>query len=426
MTLPLPNIFKLLTAGVVFAAVAVVLAVVNRSPDIEVGSPSAGAANDRISLLQEAVRSRPEEPRGYAALGEAYLQKARESADPAWYAKAEVVLRRALRLDPRSPDALIAQGTLDLARHDFAAALRRGRAARRAAPELVRPYGVLVDALVELGRYEAAGRELQRMIDLKPNLASYARVSYFRELHGDLAGALDAMRLAVSAGGEAAENVAYVQSLLGNLEFARGDLAAARRAHSAALERFPGHAPASAGLARVVAAEGDLAGSIERWSELVARLPLPEYVVGLAEAELAAGRRGDARRHLELVGAQQRLLARGGVNVDVELALFEADHGSPRRAVALAHDAMRAAPSVRSEDALGWALTAAGRPREGLVHARRALRLGWRDPLVLYHAGMTAKAAGEQALARRWLRRALARNPAFSPLYAPRAKRALR
>ncbi|MDQ5833480.1 MAG: hypothetical protein M3550_10565, partial [Actinomycetota bacterium] len=85
-----------------------------------------------------------------------------------------------------------------------------------------------------------------------------------------------------------------------------------------------------------------------------------------------------------------------------------------------------AAPSVRSADALGWALTRAGQPVEGLAYARRALRLGSRDALFLYHAGMAARAAGEQGAARDYLARALAANPSFSPLHAPVARRALK
>jgi hypothetical protein len=39
---------------------------------------------------------------------------------------------------------------------------------------------------------------------------------------------------------------------------------------------------------------------------------------------------------------------------------------------------------------------------------------------------MSARAAGRQQLARAYLSRSLAKNPRFSPLYAPRARRALR
>jgi hypothetical protein len=78
------------------------------------------------------------------------------------------------------------------------------------------------------------------MVDRKPDLAAYARVSYFRELHGDLGGARDALERALSAGGEAAENVAYVDTLLSHVDLLRGRLHLAAREAREALARFPG------------------------------------------------------------------------------------------------------------------------------------------------------------------------------------------
>ncbi len=429
----------LLAAAASFAAMLAVLVVVmgaGRDP-VATGAarrlaatpdaPRPGATTDqRIAILQATVRAQPTRADGYTLLAGAYRQKVRETGDATFYAKADRLTARALRLAPGDPAALTERAALEASRHDFRGALRDALAARRAAPAVDKPFGVLVDALVELGRYRAAGTALQQMVDRRPDLAAYARVSYFRELHGDLRGAAAAMRLAVSAGSGTAENTASVQALLGDLELARGRVDAAALAYRQALALVPRYAAADAGLARVEAARGDLPAAIRRLSGVVARLPLPQYVVALGETELAAGRRADARRDLALVGAEQRLLATNGVNTDVDLALFEADHGSPARAVALGRRAWAQAPSVRSADALGWALTRAGRPREGLRWAHRALRLHSRDTMFLYHAGMTARAAGDRAAARAWLQRALATNPRFSPLYAPRAARALR
>jgi tetratricopeptide (TPR) repeat protein len=379
-----------------------------------------------IARLQAAVRAAPGNPQRETELADAYLQKVRETGDVSYYARAEGLLRRAAARAPRDPDVLISQGTLALARHDFAGALELGRRARALNPDSRAADPVEVDALVELGRYRAAERALQAMVDAKPNLASYARVSYFRELHGDLGGAVTAMQRAISAGGAVRENVAYVQSLLGHLELARGDLGAARRAFDLALRGVPSYVPALAGRARLDAAHGDLDGAIRRWRPIVDRLPLPEYVVGLGEAELAAGRRADARRDLALVGAEQRLLASAGVNSDVELALYEADHGDRARGVVLARRAYASAPSVRSADALGWALSRAGRPEAGLRWAHRALRLGSLDAGVRFHAGMTALAAGRRDEGRRDLRLALAHGlAAASPWQAQHARRAL-
>jgi tetratricopeptide (TPR) repeat protein len=390
-------------------------------------APSPGATTDqRIRILQATVRADPRRADGYVLLAGAYEQKVRETGDAAFHAKAASALHRALALAPGDPAALTQRAALEASRHDFRAGLRDALAAHRAAPDVAKPYGVLVDSLIELGRYGAAARALQEMVDVRPDLAAYARVSYFRELHGDLRGAVAAMNLAVSAGGGTPENTAYVQGLLGDLEFARGRLGAASAAYREALFVLPHHAPSEVGLARVEAARGDLAAAIGRLREVVARLPLPQYVVALGETELAAGRTPAARRDLALVRVEERLQALGGVNTDVDLALFEAEHGSPMRAVTLARLAWAAAPSVRSADALGWAHTRAGDPASGVRWARCALRLGSRDPMFLYHAGMAARAAGERRLARGWLSRALAANPRFSPLYGPRAERALR
>lgn len=416
----------------VFLVALAVLGLVNRSPgeapptdSARAQIPRGASTEERIRALQEAVRGGSDDAGTYAQLGDAYLQRARETADPSFYSRADGAYREALRRDERDLAAVTGLGTLALARHDFRAGLRRAEEARRLEPALVRSYAVLVDSRIELGQYDEAGRDLQRMVDLKPNLASYARVSYFRELHGDLSGAVEAMDLAAAAGGDAPENVAYVQALLGGLEFNRGRLAAAEDAYRTALRSVPGYVPAAAGLARLDASKGRFGPAIAAYRELVGRLPLPEYAIALGEAELAAGREREGRGDLELVSAEERLLRGAGVNTDVEIAIFEADHGSPDRAVELARRAWEAAPSVRSADALGWALTSAGRAAEGLAFARRALALGSKDPTFLYHAGMSAAEAGRDEAARRWLTGALALNERFSPYHAPRARRAL-
>jgi tetratricopeptide (TPR) repeat protein len=389
-------------------------------------TPRAPAGTDAdIARLQTAVRADPRAISPRVALASAYQQKVRETGDPGFYVRADRLLRAALAERPGDFDALVASAGLALSRHDFHAGLRLARRARAARPAALAPYPALVDGLVELGRFGAAERVLQRLVDAKPTLAAYARVSYLRELHGDIDGAADAMRRAVAAGGPTRESVAAVQAVLGGLELARGRPAAARSAHRAALAAVPGYPAAEAGLARLSAAGGDLGGAIRRWRALVERLPLPEYVLGLGEAELAAGRQAAARRDLALVDAEQRLLAAAGVNTDAEFALYAADHGDPRRAVALARRAWSAAPGVRAADALGWSLTRAGRPAAGLRLARRALALGSRDPLYRYHAGMAALGAGRVTEGRADLRSALEHGLRGWPWQAARAERAL-
>jgi tetratricopeptide (TPR) repeat protein len=391
--------------------------------DVDV-APNASTA-EAIAATRAAIADEPGDAALHAALGDLFYLRGRETADSAWNDRARGAYERALALEPQSAPAIVGLGTLALAKHDFEDGLRHGERALRLAPGSVLPYAAIVDAQVELGRYDDAARSLDRMVSLKPNLASYARVSYFRELHGDLDGALEAMRLAVAAGGGSAENVAYVETLLGNLELQRGETTAAARAFRTALARVPGYLPAETGLATVAAARGDLDAAIERYERVVTTSAVHEYHVLLLEAKLADGRMAGARQEIAAIRENQAIERSRGVNTDAELAIFEADHGSPARAVALGRAAVRAAPSVPAADAYSWALTSAGRAEAALRWAKRALRSGWRDPLVRYHAGMAAKLAGEPALARRWLSQALAQSPRFSPLHAPRARRAL-
>jgi hypothetical protein len=410
MTAIRPNFLKILAPLAAFACTLAVIVWLGDSGEVELpgGAPAGPSGAER-----------------YASVGSAYLQKARENGDPTYYSRAERSFDAALRRDGDNVDALLGAGTLAGIRHDFREQLKLGLEARRLLPGLVDSYPVIADAQIELGRYRAAERTIQGMLDRKPNLTSYARVSYLRELTGDLAGAVQAMRLAVSAGAGVAENVAYVQTLLGDLELQRGRPAAARAAYLGALARQPRYAPAEAGLARAENAAGDLATAARRLRGVSHRLPLTSYLILLADTDKARGDHRAAARDLEVVRAQQRLQRAAGTRPDAELILFEANHGDPGDAVRLGRRLWDDAPSVRSADALGWALTRAGRPREGLGFARRALRLGSRDPLFNLHAGLAAKAAGRSRLAGRLLRSALVGRAALSPLEARAARAAL-
>ena len=215
------------------------------------------------------------------------------------------------------------------------------------------------------------------MVDLKPNLASYARVSYFRELHGDLRGAIEAMRLAASAGGDARENVAYVQTLLGNLELERGRRRRGRARLQPGAVALPRIRP-GAGRARARRRRARRPGRRDPPLRARGRASAAARVRDRARRGGAGGRPARAARASDLAlvrGRSSACCARSGVNIDAELAVFEADHGSPERAVRLARRAWAAAPSVRAADALGWALTRAGEPGAG-PRCTRSARCG--------------------------------------------------
>jgi len=379
---------------------------------------------DAAAALEAWLREHPDDPGALADLGIVYVQRARSTADPGYYPRAEAALARALELDPERYPATLGLGALALARHDFASALELGRRAHRLNPDDEDPHGVIGDALLELGRYRAAFRAFHRMVDTRPGAAAYARAAYARELVGDLDGALRAMRMALGAAGRP-EDAAWAAAQVGDLLWNAGEPLRAARAYGRALALVPGYPPALAGLARVAWARGDADLAIRRLSAVVRRYPLPEHVVALGDLARVSGRPRMAAAQYRLARAERRLFRAGGVNVDLELALFEADHGNPRRALAAARAEWRRRRSVHVADALAWALHRNGHDRAAARYARLALRLRTANALFLYHAGVIRLALGERGAARRFLSEALDLNPWFSFLHADDARRAL-
>jgi tetratricopeptide (TPR) repeat protein len=380
-----------------------------------------------VEGLVARVEADPSDAEGLALLGLAYQQRARETADPTFYTRAEEALRRAGVLRADDPLTLTGLAALAASRHRFAEARRLARRIVELNPASAEAHGILGDALVELGRYDEAFVAFDRMAALKPSLAAYARVAYARELLGRPRDAVAAMELAVGAGSARGENTAWALGELGNLHFNGGRLRPAERAYRGALARLSGYHRAQAGLARVRAAQSRFPEAVSLYRRAVDAVPLPEYAAGLGDTLTAAGRPAAAREAYALVDAVQRLFAANGVRTDLETALLDVDRG--RRlgdALARAREAYGERRSVEAEDVLAWALYANGRCDKARRHSVAALRLGTRDALKLFHRGMIERCLGNRGEARAFLERALAVNPYFSLRYAPVAKEAFR
>lgn len=386
------------------------------------------ATVDEIDRLDAAVQANPANADLQRQLGSALLQRIRETADPSLYAPAAAAFDRAKALAP--DDALVWAGiaTLELGKHRFGEALGTARRAIDLAPRLAVARALEVDALVELGRYGDADGAASAMLGLASDLSTLTRVSYLAELHGKLDLAVVAMRKAVAAGEQEhdpPENIAFAEAQLANLLAWTGDRAGAALAYDDAIRLVPGHAPSLAGKARLAIADGRLDDAIALLQRAADVVPLPEYVIALAAAESQAGRATDAARNLDLARAEIRLFQAAGVSVDLDLALFDADHGDPTDALSLARSAYLATPTVRAADAVAWALHRLGRDREARPWVDRALRLGSLDPTFRYHAGAIAAALGDDRTARRDLEQALDTDAGFSATGAAEARQLL-
>jgi tetratricopeptide (TPR) repeat protein len=388
---------------------------------------AAGDTTAEAAGLQAELRLRPHDVKALETLGLAYLQRVRETGDASYYPKADGILHEALALAPRDLVATAGLGQLALARHQFRRALALGLRARAISPTTAGVYGVIGDADVELGRYPQAFAAFDRMAALKPSVASYARVSYARELLGRPLAAERAMELASSSAVGEREAYAWTRVQLGLLDLSIGHAGAAEREMRTALVSFPGYALALDGMAQAQAALGHLARALAYEQDAVARVPLPQYVGTLGDLELVTGHAAAARREYALIGVIERLLAANGVRNDLDIALFDADHGRGlAHAVVLARRGHAERPSIVGDDVLGWALARAGRCGEALHWSQRSLRLGTKDALKLFHRGYVAACLGRRAEARAFYRRALALNPHFSILWAPVARKGAR
>lgn len=392
-------------------------------PEASGGMVSPGYADGIISKMQKRLETEPGDYTAWASLGAGYQQKARETNDPGYYSEAEKALRKSLQLKPDEYDALASMGALNLSRHNFKEAKGWGMQAAKLLPQRSYAYGVIGDAQIELGEYELAVNSFQKMVDLRPDISSYSRVSYARELYGDVPGAIDAMRNAVIAGGPATENTAWARVQLGTLYLNSNNLPEAEKLYNEALASYPNYLHAQAGLAQVKWAQGQTDDAIKLYKQSVASVPLPQYVSALGDIYAAKGDNRSAKEQYDLVSYIYTLFEKNGVNVNMEKASFLADHDMDLRdALQKAEAAGQERNDVHTLDTLAWARYKNGHYDDALKAEQDAMRLGTKNPLFYYHLGMIQSKLGQTAEARKMVQQALDINPHFSPLYSAQAE----
>lgn len=373
-----------------------------------------------VHQLQQRLHRLPDDDTSWAQLGASYVELARVTADPAYYAKADGALKNA----GDTGLAAIGMGTLANARHDFHAARTWALKALETQPSSAEAYGVLADALTQLGDDAGAENAVQKMLDLKPNTASFARASFHLELHGDVDGARDAMTRALSAAATP-EEIAFCRYRLGELAFDHNRLDEAAQHYEQGLAARGDDMTLTQGKAKVAAARGEVPVALEDYRRLVSRAPLPQYLQEYAELLEANGRTEEAKQQYAVLSEQQRLMESQGASDDLAAALAAADRGDAMQALRRAETEWQRRQSVFVADAMAWALHVNGRDAEALAYSDRAASLGWQNATFSYHRGMILAALGRVGEAQEALVQALRLNANFSPLHALKAGRKL-
>jgi tetratricopeptide (TPR) repeat protein len=391
-----------------------------------------------IHSAQATVARNPNDARGFAGLGAAYFQRARETGDVSDYQLAEQSLARSLDLVSADFSADTALGTMAevcMGEHRFADALTYAQKALSLGTGDVSPFAIVGDAYADMGEYDKAGlaygRLTPRDMTLSPR-AAYARdsrLSYLRFIAGDTAGAISLMKTAVTEGVEAqlpSENLAWLYYELGEYETQAGDAASADAAYLAALNIHPGDYRALAALGKLRANNGRYAEAIVLYQKAIAIVPMPVFVAELGDLYAKSGNQAEARKQYALVEYIGLLGHINQVLHNRDLAIFYADHDMKlAEALDLAQKELEARHDVYTWDALAWALYKNDELTEAAQASEKAMRFGTRDSLLLFHAGMIAERLGQREQARNELKEALQINPHFHLIYANAAQQRL-
>jgi len=221
--------------------------------------------------------------------------------------------------------AMAAKAGVQLSLHDFKNALKTGTEAMNLNPYNAQNYGVLVDANVELGNYDEAVKMADKMVSIRPDLRSYARVSYLREIHGDVDGAIEAMKMAVDAGFPGQEHTCWARLTLGNLYKQYGNLDAAEGEYNTILKERPNYPFAVAALAEI-AVERKKYGEAEKLFKDAANI-IPEvgFYEELARLYKAQGKDEACKKTLAEIWPMLADDEAHGHNMNLEYASIYAD-----------------------------------------------------------------------------------------------------
>ena len=340
--------------------------------------------DQRIHRAQQSITKFQQSADGYNQLASAYMQKARETADFSLNANAEAAITRSLEVEPDNYDGLKLRTKLQLTYHRFAEALETAHHTQTFRDDDHDVWGQITDALVELGDYPGAVKAAQKMVDLRPDSSSYARVSYLRSLHGDMQGAIDAMMAAVKAANpNDPEGVAWCRVQLGNELMDAGKLEEAEREFDTALQIFPNHSLALESKARARVAAGDLHTAIAIYE----REPdSADAAQALGDLYTRLGKTDAAKTAYEKFETLER------ENVAIEkswrhMVNFWLDHDQNlEQALQLASNEYNSRKDIFTCDSFAWALFKNGRVAEAKKIIKEALRTGTKDQRINDHA----------------------------------------
>src|ERR1700733_9316984 len=372
-------------------------------------------SDGEINKASEAAKLHPTDA-AWSRLGDALMQKARETMDLSYYGRAEAAYRQSLALNLNYANALVGIAWVLSGRHEFEQSSDWANKAVKVEPNRADAYGLLGDAATEMGDYDSAFEHYQKMLDLKPDIASYSRAAHLLFITGGFKKATLLMSKAIGAGGPYPENGAWWIAQMALLDCAQGAYVPAEQLLTAGLKETPNNYHLLAAMGRVKAGMKDFPAAIEYYKRAQNIVPQHEVVVALGDLYTIEGRTEEADRQYALVDFLRKLNKANGVIGDLQMAQFLADHDKDLdEALGLVENEYKTRPTVYGADTLAWCYYKNGRIAEARKYSAKALSQETPEAMFLYHRGMILAKDGDIGGARKVLYQALSQNPYFEP-----------
>lgn len=352
------------------------------------------------------VERNPTDKKNALALAMLYIQEGRVTGDHVYYDVAAMhYVNQVLKLDSHDFEALTLKSLIELSKHHFTDGLETAKLAQKQNPYNAFVYGLLVDGFVETGNYDSAITQADKMVSIRPDIRSYSRISYLREIHGDLRGAIEAMQMAADAGVPGDETTEWARVQLAKLYEESGDLVKAEQLCQLSLSLRPDYAAAYTGLGHINLDRNNFKSSIEYYQKAVTLVNDQNAKEMIAKVYLAMHDKQRATELLnELINVLSSEAKKGegddeiGHYADKELAYAYLLLGKTEKALDHAIVEYNRRPdNIDVNETVAWAYYKNNQKEKAIPYIQIALKTRSCNPTLLAHAVIINQANGRVA-----------------------------
>ena len=361
-----------------------------------------------VDFYRMKIEKNSEDSKNYVELAQVYLQEARVRGLHHEYTEhAERLINTALDIDPGNFEALVSKATILMIYHRFNDAKQVVLKAVGQNPYNSAAYGVLCDSYVETGDYDNAVKTCDKMLSIRPDINSYSRASYLREIYGELDASIEAMKLAADAGMTGQESRAWALYNLGNLFFISGKIDTAAFIYNGILEERPDYAYAYNGLSKIMIAKENYTKAIEYLVKASQIIPDHTFIEQLAYIYQVTGERESEIEMIKKVLHSFEHHESDGWNINREYSRFCSIHNI-NLSESLERIEIEYEKRPDNYDVLklyAWLLHKNKQNEKALDLIKKATKFGRYDPMLYYYAGVIFADAGNNKDALEYLQK---------------------